>query len=423
MLEKFKQVLYFPIASYFAFFAKIQLTIWKPTIVVITGSSGKTTLLHLIESQLANNVKYSYHANSSYGIPFDILDLHRTTLFITEWLSLFFLAPFKAFKKPFKEKLYIVEADCDRPNEGKFLASLLKPNITLWVSSSRTHSMNFDNLVKQNKFYNVEDAIAFEFGYFLAYTKDLALVAGDNEIMAKQFPRTNVEMHIIKKDCLDDYRLSDKGTEFIIDKKSYQLPVLVPQEVFYSIGMTISLLKYLGIKPDLSFSKFTLPPGRSSKFEGLKRTTLIDSSYNANLSSMQAIIDMFVQLPAKNKWAVLGDMLEQGKEEEEEHKKLAELIASAKFNKIILMGPRVKKYTYPILQELIKDKDKIEVFLGPKDVVDYLENNLDGGETILFKGARFLEGVVEHMLADKNNVLKLCRREKIWIIRRKRWGL
>ena len=150
MINKLKKILYFPIAYYFKFFAQIQLSIWKPRIIVVTGSSGKTTLLHLLESQIQNRARYSHHANSSYGIPFDILGLKRKDLTPEEWPYLILAAIFKAFKKPFKEKLYIVEADCDRPNEGKFLANLLKPEVTLWTNVSRTHTVNFDYLVKEN---------------------------------------------------------------------------------------------------------------------------------------------------------------------------------------------------------------------------------------------------------------------------------
>src|SRR5947199_7925368 len=80
MLNSFKQKLYFPIASYFRYFAIKRLAKWNPRIVVVTGSSGKTTLLHLLEAQIGTNAKYSHHANSSFGIPFDVLGLQRQSL-------------------------------------------------------------------------------------------------------------------------------------------------------------------------------------------------------------------------------------------------------------------------------------------------------------------------------------------------------
>ncbi len=420
MLGKIKRFFYFPAAWYFRFFAQIQLAFWKPKIVVITGSSGKTTLLHLIESQLKQKARYSHHANSAYGIPFDILGLQRNDLVISEWLYLFLAAPLRAFKKPFKENLYIVEADCDRPGEGKFLASFLKPEVTLWISCSRTHSMNFDRLVNEGKFRIVEEAIAYEFGFFLEYTKRLGIVNGDSQLINGQLKRLKAQVNQIKKkDSLKSYTPSSESTEFKIDDQVYKINALLPEENFYSIAMTNALLAYLNFDIDYSYSQFELPPGRSSVFKGVKATTLIDSSYNATLEGMNAILNMFNKYPAKTKWGVYGDMIEQGMEEQDEHEKLAELINSIELSKIILMGPRVLKYTYPQL----KTQEKVEKFTTPKEVLDYLTDNLKGGETILFKGARFLEGIIEHLLGDKSDVKKLCRREKIWQIRRKQWGL
>jgi hypothetical protein len=59
----------------------------------------------------------------------------------------------------------------------------------------------------------------------------------------------------------------------------------------------------------------------------------------------------------------------------------------------------------------------------PGEALGYLVGNLNGGETILFKGARFLEGVVERLLKNPSDASKLCRREAVWAKRRKMWGL
>src|SRR3989344_6305773 len=123
----------------------------------------------------------------------------------------------------------------------------------------------------------------------------------------------------------------------------------------------------------------------------------------------------------------MGDMIELGNEEQEEHEKLGDIINSIKLEKIILVGPRLSKYTFPKLKHnptmKQSNNETIEKFLMPKDALDYLLNNLKGREVILFKGARFLEGIIEHLLADKNDIKKLCRREKVWEKRRKQWGL
>jgi UDP-N-acetylmuramyl pentapeptide synthase len=173
---------------------------------------------------------------------------------------------------------------------------------------------------------------------------------------------------------------------------------------------------------DDSFKNFQMPPGRGSLFEGIKDVKILDSSYNVDLSSMTAMVKLFEQFPNDKKWAVISDMLEQGSGEQAEHEKLAELLAKTHFDRIILMGPRVSEFTYPKLKAQIKDT-QLEKFLEPKEVLEYLNQNIQGGEAILFKGARFLEGVIEHLLKNKDDVAKLARREKIWEQRRKKWGL
>lgn len=424
MLERFKIIFFFPVANYFMFFARIQLKRWNPQIVVVTGSSGKTTLLHLIESQLGNQAKYSHHANSAIGIPFDILGLSRKTLQPNEWISLFIMAPIRAFQKGFKEKIYVVEADADRPNEGKFLAKLLRPEVTIWLDIGRTHSQNFENLMPE-RFKTVDEAIAYEFGYFLENTKTLTIINSDSELIFSQLTRTKVKVEKITIKNLEDYKLDKDFTEFTISNKNYKFKYLLPKEIYYSIEATLKLLKYLQIKPDLSFSKFQIPPGRSSIFKGIKNTTIIDSTYNANLGSMTALINFFKTYTSEKKWVVLGDMLEQGKFEKEEHEKLADLILELNPNRIVLIGKLVSSYTYPKLKEKIKDANKLQAFDKLKTTLDYLIDNFEGGETILFKASQsiMLDGVIEHLLQNKNDSDKLCRREKYWVVRRRQEGL
>lgn len=421
MLATLKRALYFPLAYYFRFFAKIRLASWKPYIIVVTGSSGKTTLLHLLESQIGDKAKYSHHANSSFGIPFDILGLQRKTLTFSEWFYLFMSAPLAVSKKIPEEKIYVVEADADRPEEGEFLARLLTPNITLWTNSTKTHSMNFDRLVKFGFFKNVEEAIANEYGYFLAYSKDYVLVNGDSKNIVSQIKKANCPVHKVYIKDLKNYKISkDFKTTFTGQRGVYKFDHLLPKEAFYSIQMMLITLKKLEIKLDLSFTKFHLPPSRNSVFKGIRNTTLIDSAYNANLDSMNAILNMFEAIDAKDKWMVLGDMLEQGTSEREEHERLADKVEKVGSSHTILMGPRVSRYTYPIL---INKKNNVVKFENPREVLNYLLANLKGGEVVLFKGARFLEGVIENLLEDKDDAKNLARREKVWQKRRAKFGL
>lgn len=416
MFQRLKKALYFPVASYFAFFAKIFLLRWKPTIIVVTGSSGKTTLLHMLESQIGNLAKYSHHANSSFGLPFDVLGIKRESLTFWEWPKIFFLTPFYIFKGLPSQKIYVAEADSDRPHEAEFISNLLNQNVTILLNVSKTHSMNFENLVDENN--SLEEIIASEFGTFIKKTKDLSIINGDLSLIANQAIGLKSKILPISKNVNYKYKVNLSGSEFEIDNEVFKFKYLLPEETFYQIIATKKLLEYLELDFDKSFENFELPSGRSSIYRGIKNINIIDSTYNVSLDAIKVILNLYNKLDTNKKWIVVGDILEQGKNETNEHRLISDEINKYKFERIILMGPRVLKYTQPYLN----NKNNI-AFINPDEVLKYLLGNLKGGETILFKGARFLEGVIEKLLLNKNDAKKLVRREIVWQKRREKFGL
>lgn len=414
-----KKALYFLVAGYFAYFAKKRLARWQPRIVVVTGSTGKTTLLHLLEAQLGEVARFSHHANSAFGVPFDILGMRRVSFSALEWFWLGVRAPFCLLRPKPDQKLYVVEVDCDRPHEGEFLAELLRPEVTIWLSSAQTHAQNFDELVGA-KYSTVEEAIAYEFGNLLAKTTKLAIVNDDNIGIMAQTVRTRAKIVKIDEQTIERFTPSLRASKFTIDGEAVSVPALVPREVGVSLQAVAKLMDYLALELDPNFSKLVMPPGRSSVLAGKKNTTLIDSTYNASLDATEAMLDLFDRLKVDKKWLVVSDILEQGKLEADIHTQLAHHIARLKVEKIIVMGPRTGKHSVPVLDELGCDYIAVA---GPAQVYDVLKRNLRGGETILFKGTRFLEGVIEKLLADPADASKLCRREAIWVKRRKQFGV
>ena len=417
MLRKLKNALYFLIARYFRFFARIRLRRWAPRVVVVTGSNGKTTALNLLEVQLGATARYSHGANSSFGIPFDILGLKRQSYSVWEWPLFALYAPFAAWKKPYAETIYVVEADCDRPGEGKFLSELLRPEVTIWLSSARTHSANFDKAVHAKSFATVDEAIAHEFGHFVEHTSKLVIVNADEPEIESQLSRTHADISRISKTELESYAVGIAGTEFTIRGESYHASYLLPEETAYAISASTRVAEYFGKTPTTSLWKLVVPPGRSSIFKGIKNTIIVDSSYNTNAASVAVILRMVQKFPSRETWLILGDLTEQGAHEKEEHEKIAHLIAGDNYGKIILVGPRFARYGMPIL------RGKAVSFDMPREALEYLQRELKGGETLVFKGARFLEGIIEHLLADKTDVAKLCRREAVWQKRRAQWQL
>ena len=425
-LVRLKKKLYFRVAGYFGHFAAKVLKKWNPRRIVVTGSSGKTTTLNMLEAQLGDKAMFSHNANSAIGIPFHILGMSGIQDSRWEWIGKFLKAPLAAKTVKHKSDIYVVEADADRPGEGEFLARLLKPMVTVWVSSSRTHSMNFEDDVRSGRFKTLEEAIAHEFASYGDHTTKLLITDGDNPNIKAALQGKPVEIkYIYHKEAIEDYRISEgEAMVTIAGKHTYMFSQPQPPVVSYQVAFVDEVLKILEVTPDYSFSRLEFPPGRSRVFKSGLDFTIIDSTYNANLDSMKAMLEMFERYPGDKKILVLGDMLEQGGNEESEHNKLADLVLGLNFKpkQVILLGPRVKRYTFPILREEMPTVP-VSIFVNPHDVLDYLRSEIKGGEVVLFKGARFLEGVIENLLADPQDAQYLARRGNIWRKRRAEWGL
>lgn len=411
MLTWLKKIAYFPLASYFRFLAKIKLSRWNPKIVVVTGSIGKTTQFELLKSQISKDDAYfAEHVNSVYGIPANILGLEIGNSTGSDWIRMFFEAPFAVFTKHPSQRIAIFEADCDRPGEGKFLASLLKPDTTIWVSSTITHSANFDHL---KNFNNVEQAIAFEFGYFAEYTKSLVIANCDFEPVIEQLTRSKAKVIQIKDGMLKDYKVTRDGTTFDISGEKYTIPTILPDESFFSIIAAKTVLEHLGLRFDPSFKNFQTPAGRGTLFKGINNSIIIDSSYNASKNAVLYFLEILDQMAKTEKTTtvfVMGDMRELGHEAEQEHKEVVNEINKV-VDRLVCVGPLTKQYVIP------NTSVESQWFENSKQAGEYLKQNMPENAVVLVKGSQnkiFLERTVEQILADPADIKKLSRRGEFW---------
>ena len=71
----------------------------------------------------------------------------------------------------------------------------------------------------------------------------------------------------------------------------------------------------------------------------------------------------------------------------------------------------------------MKEQCDVVSFLKPQQALKYLEENLTGKETILFKGSQYLEWIIEQLLEDPADVSQLARQDEAHRRRRASWGL
>lgn len=122
--------------------------------------------------------------------------------------------------------------------------------------------------------------------------------------------------------------------------------------------------------------------------------TVVDDCYNANPASMQAALRTVQELASEGRAvAVLGDMLELGAEETQEHAQLG-VVASDRVSLLALFGPRTK---HAYAQASKKLGARVKHFEDVTALVAWLQQELKPNDFVLVKGSRGmrLERVVE----------------------------
>ena len=415
-----KKKFYFVAADYFRFFAKMVLRRWHPRVIAVTGSAGKTTMLTMLEHEIGKRAHYSHDANSAFGVSFDILGLKGVRGSKLRWIWLLVAAPILGLLRMRRQPFYVVEIDGERPHEAEFLAQWLKPEVTIWVSIGLSHAVQFEKVVNEGKFKDLSEAITAEFANLPKNTSKRVYIDTDSKLMTEATAGIKAKVIPIKKSLIKKYVVYPDSTDFTYGDTTFHFDHPEPKDVAFNLFVLQDLMKYLRLPFNPDFTGMEIAPGRCAYFEGKKGIAIIDSSYNAHMISMKSALDMMKRMHAEKKWLVIGDIVDQGEMEGEEHKRLAELIADTKPDRVVLVGRRTKEYTAPRLKEL---GVSAVATTDPRKALAYIEKRIRGNETVFFKGSQYLEWIIEKLLANPKDAKRLCRRDKAARARRKKWGL
>lgn len=426
--------LYFPTSKYFRFFARIVLKSWHPKIIAIIGSAGKSNAHKLFSDIIQRQypIRKSQKANSAFAIPLDVLDIHITRYSPSEWLMAALLVPFKTLYLwlwPFKERFYLVELDVDRPGEMTFFASFIKPFVVFWVSSYATHTANFDRMVKQHKFSSSAEAVAAEFAKIFGRShKTIAFLNGDSVFIRRAMKSYKVRKYWISQKN-GQYRITNwaifrRRTAFNLklagQKQAVELPLIAPRNFGYTLVAVLLLAKILKIdQKDVkaSLASFNFNPGICTLLEGFRHSRIIDSSYNSSFYATKSLLEVLHCYPGPRKIAVLGDMRELGQLSESEHRNLGKTILKYHFNQVVLVGPQLKQYVYPILKKIYTETTLHQFDNTYQAGLFIKERLLKNNDVLLLKASQntlFFEIIAELLLDNPADSALLCRRGSVW---------
>ena len=106
-----------------------------------------------------------------------------------------------------------------------------------------------------------------------------------------------------------------------------------------------------------------VPNNNRSQIIQWNSNTIILDAYNANPSSMTAMINYFSEYPAENKSVILGDMFELGDDSDKEHASIAALLKTKEFHTIILVGHLFKGVKDILACYHVHDVNELKLFL------------------------------------------------------------
>ena len=337
---------------------------FKPFVIGITGSNGKTTTKELVKSILDSNYGtnkiLATHANynNDIGLPLTIFNLNSEHSHI------------------------VIEMGMNHPKEISYLANIAPPNFAVITNIGEAHIENFKN----------REAIANEKKDILRNLKaeGTAILPKDSEFfnfLVKDLKNVKVLSFGMSKDADISCELLDHK-KILIKTPKYDLEIkskLLGHNNISNILAAVTCAYQLKINPTKikeGIENITPIPSRLELKEGKKRAAIIDDTYNANPSSFLSAIEVLNEFPGK-KILVIGDMAELGENSRIYHQELSRSIKETKIDITLGLG----KYTKEIITLLGRNNSW---FRSKDDLVKHLYACMKGS-TILVKGSRSMK--------------------------------
>lgn len=411
-----------------------RLVLWKyrPKVVSITGSVGKTSTkdaVYAVISKFAHVRKSEKSYNSELGLPLTILGVPNGWSNPVVWLKNIFKGFLLIILPHRYPKWLVLEVGVGKPGDMKKTAAFLKSDavIITGIGETPAHIEFFDSR---------EHLIEEKSGLISTLRKDgvLVLNADDEAVLAmKDKSKARVFTYGFEKSSdlrggeenifYDDEGLP-KGVTFKVEIEGKSLPVFIEgvfgrNHMYASLAALalVSSLKLNILDAIEALKHHDIPPGRMRLLEGVNDTLLIDDTYNSSPFACQAALETLGKVNCGGRRiAVLGDMLELGRHTIDAHHAIGK-IARKNSDILVVVGPRAKFIKEGAISSKMAKKNIFE-FPNSREAGEFLEVFLRKRDLVLVKGSQGMrmERVTEHLLEDKKNKHKLLvRQDKEWL--------
>ncbi|MGD0882524.1 MAG: alanine racemase [Acidimicrobiales bacterium] len=371
--------------------------LWKPRIVAVTGTVGKTGTKELVADVLAT----------------------RFTVFRTpgNYSGRFGLAVALGGLRP-EHEVAVIEMATGHFGEIDAMCAVAPPEVGVVTAVDAAHLVALGDV----------DGVAREKGALLTHLPPdgLAVLSADDPRVVALTPRSAAPVVTFGTSPDAGYRADDvvvdrTGTTFTCTRGPWHATVVVPWLGAHSAGAALAGLAvadHFGIDRDdavAAIGRLASVPGRLRPLAGAGGSLILDDTYNAAPRSVHAGLDTLARLPAGRRIAVIGDMAELAGASEELHREVGRH-AAATVDVLVTQGNAAAWIADAAVRAGLP-ADSVAITFTPEDAASEVATRLVPDSVVLVKGsaAARMERVVERLLAEGGDSEGLLvRQDRAW---------
>lgn len=417
--------------------ARAVLKKYKPEVIGITGSMGKTSTKEAVFAVLSSKLRVRQNLknyNNELGVPLSILGVESGRKSVFKWLGVILhgvrLILFRDAGYP---QILVLEMGADHPGDIKYLTDLAPCKVGVVTGIGPAHLEFFESIEKIVKEKRIIVSHLNSDGF--------AVLNRDDEKVYEMREKTRAKVLTYGFDSAADVRAQEEGVigegvdirgiNFKLSYAGAVVPIFIPgvlgkQHIYAALaGATVGIAYGMNlVEIAESLKNYKAPKGRMNLVPGIKRTLIIDDTYNASPIPTEVALEVLqaIKLPAEDdkKFAVLGDMLELGSFSEEGHKQVGRAAAGDGIDYLVTIGERSRDIARAALAAGMSE-DRVSNFPTPEEAGIFVQNKMKQGDIVLVKGSQGMrmEKVVKELMAEPLQACELLvRQDASWVCKK-----
>lgn len=344
----------------------------QATFIGITGSNGKTSSKDILAGALSPYYKVQKtigNFNNQLGLPITILQLDEDT------------------------EISVLEMGMSGFGEIEFLTKLARPHYAIITNIGEAHMQDLGSRegIAQAKFEIVQ-----------GLADDGVLFFDGDEPLLQNLVAKTPHLKTQSVGFTAGLDLVASAIEATAEGSSFHVAGAIEGDFFISVLgehqvkntlNTMLVSKALGLTDEqirAALQQVVLTDMRMQLIS-VGDVLFINDAYNAAPTSMHAAIQFVTQTSIRrDKWLVLGDMLELGDDEQQMHEELAQHIQVEDVNYVCLYGPRMK-WLYEKLQGQFNSERLVYSEAEYAPIIETIKQYATNDTLILVKGSRGMQ--------------------------------